>query len=225
MNSLINPTVSNVIDAVWALQAQLNPAPEAHLRRTMALHPAPFSHKELVDLCAEGSFACPPEVGRLLYALVRAMRPQVVVEFGMSHGFSTLHIAAALRDNGAGRLVTTEMHSGKIALASSLLAEAELSQWVTILEGDAVETLATVQHVDMLYLDGWTDFYLEVLKAVEPNLRSGAFIQADDMGKFGSSAAAQAYLAHVRNPENGYVSVSLSDYQGFEQSCWTGKNS
>ncbi|QCC86142.1 methyltransferase [Desulfovibrio desulfuricans] len=225
MNSLNNPTVRNVIEGTWTLQAQINPMAEAQLRKAMAHHPTPFSHKELVDLCAEGSFACPPEVGRLLYALVRAMRPQVVVEFGMSHGFSTLHIAAALRDNGAGKLVTTEMHSGKIAVARDILEEAELAPWVAILEGDAVETLSAVERVDMLYLDGWTDFYLDVLKTVEPNLRPGAFIQADDMGKFGSSAAAQAYLAYVREPENGYVSVSFSDYQGFEQSCWTGRNS
>ena len=225
MNSLTNHAVRKAIETTWALQARLNPAAEAHLRRAMALHPSPFSHKELVDLCAEGSFACPPEIGRLLYALVRAIRPQIVVEFGMSHGFSTLHIAAALRDNGAGKLVTTEMHSGKIALARATLEEAELAPWVTILKGDAVETLADVKDVDMLYLDGWTDFYLDVLKAVEPNLRPGAFIQADDLGKFGSSAAAQAYLAYVRNPENGYVSIALGDYQGFEQSSWTGKNS
>lgn len=224
MNSLNNPTVHNVITATWALQARLNPSAEAQLRRAMAQHPASFSHKELVDLCAEGSFACPPEIGRLLYALVRTMRPQVVAEFGMSHGFSTLHIAAALRDNGAGKLVTTEMNNGKIAVARGLLEEAGLLPWVTILEGDAVDTLATVSDVDMLYLDGWTDFNLDVLKTVEPNLRPGAFIQADDLGKFGSSAAAQAYLAYVRNPENGYVSVSFSDYQGFEQSCWTGRN-
>ncbi|MGD3113031.1 hypothetical protein [Streptomyces sp. YGL11-2] len=36
--------------------------------------------------------------GELLYNLVRAVRPDTVVEFGMSYGISTLYLAAAVRD-------------------------------------------------------------------------------------------------------------------------------
>jgi predicted O-methyltransferase YrrM len=43
-----------------------------------------------------------PDVGRLLYALVRASRPETVVEFGTSFGISTFHLAAAVTDNGRG---------------------------------------------------------------------------------------------------------------------------
>src|SRR5262249_44615574 len=48
------------------------------------------------------------ETGRLLYMLARSSGARTIVEFGASFGISTLHLAAALRDNGGGRLITTE---------------------------------------------------------------------------------------------------------------------
>ncbi|ABC24615.1 O-methyltransferase, family 3 (plasmid) [Rhodospirillum rubrum ATCC 11170] len=222
-NSLLDPKVSAVIERVWALQAEINPVGEAVVRADMARRTTPFTHREIVAACAAGSFACPPEIGRTLYALVRAIRPKVVLEFGTAHGFSTLHIAAALRDNGEGHLYGSEMHPAKVQAARTNLAEAGLADWVEVLEGDASETLGTVPDVDLLYLDGWTDHYLDVLQAVERNLRPGALIQADDVGKFGAGSGAKAYLAYVRDQANGYSSVTFTDYQGFEQSCFAGR--
>ena len=53
------------------------------------------------------------DAGRLLYALVRAARPATVVEFGMSLGISAIHLASAVRDNGGGRVVTTELSAAR----------------------------------------------------------------------------------------------------------------
>jgi predicted O-methyltransferase YrrM len=39
----------------------------------------------------------------LLYMLARACRAETIIEFGTSFGVSTLHLAAALRDNGQRR--------------------------------------------------------------------------------------------------------------------------
>lgn len=221
--SLTDPKVRAVIDRVWALQAEINPAGEAALRADMAQRTRPYSHHEIVEMCAPGSFACPPEIGRTLYSLVRVIRPKVVLEFGTAHGFSSLHIAAGLRDNGEGHLYGSEMHPAKVQAARTNLIEAGLADWVDVLEGDASDTLGTVRGVDLLYLDGWTDHYLDVLRAVEGNFRPGAFIQADDVGKFGAGSGAKAYLAYVRDPANGYNSVTFTDYQGFEQSCFVGR--
>src|SRR5437016_5022164 len=73
----------------------------------------------------ERSFmAVTPEVGRLIYLLVRSRRPALVVEFGTSFGLSTIHLATALRDNGSGRLISTEQIANKAARAAQNLAEA-----------------------------------------------------------------------------------------------------
>lgn len=57
------------------------------------------------------------EAGKLLYMLARSSGARTIVEFGTSFGISTLHLAAALRDNGGGRLITSEFHPAKVARA------------------------------------------------------------------------------------------------------------
>src|SRR5262245_29850829 len=102
--------------------------------------------------------AVAPEVGRLLYALVRANRPNMIVEFGTSFGLSAIHLAAALRDNGAGKLITTERSAAKAEQAKKNLAEAGLLELVQIRLGDARESLKTTSaDIDFLVLDGWKE--------------------------------------------------------------------
>ncbi len=50
--------------------------------------------------------------GRTLFALVRALRPAVVVELGVFHGASATHLLAALQANGTGKLTSVDHHSG-----------------------------------------------------------------------------------------------------------------
>ncbi len=161
-----------------------------------------------------------PEVGRLLYALVRAARPETVVEFGTSFGISTIHLAAAVADNGTGRVVTTELSDRKAATASENLEEAGLAGVVSILEGDALETLPSVTGpVGLVLLDGWKDLYLPVVRLLQPRLTSGALVVADDS----SFASTAGYLAYVRDPGNGFVSMECPVDDGVEVSSWTGR--
>ena len=61
------------------------------------------------------------ETGLLLYSLVRSTHAKTVLEFGTSFGISAIYIAATLRDNGGGRLITTEfVHALTRALANEL---------------------------------------------------------------------------------------------------------
>ena len=71
--------------------------------------PAESDAQQRADALSEFYLPVTPEAGRLLYALVRASRPTTVVEFGMSLGISAIHLASAVRDNGEGRVVTTEL--------------------------------------------------------------------------------------------------------------------
>ena len=157
--------------------------------------------------------------GQLLYALTRAARPQTVVEFGTSFGISTIHLAAAVIDNGAGHVFTTELSSAKTDRARANLAAAGVDGPVTVLAGDARETLAGVPGpIGLVLLDGWKDLYLPVLHLLEPRLAPGALVVADD-STFPSVAG---YLAYVRDPAHGYVTVSFPVEDGMEVSCWTG---
>jgi predicted O-methyltransferase YrrM len=160
------------------------------------------------------------DAGRLLYALVRAIRPQTVVEFGTSFGISTIYLAAAVTDNKTGRVITTELNSKKAAAAQANLQEAGVAGRVTILEGDALETLADVTGpIELVLLDGWKELCLPVLRLLEPKLAPGALVAADD----NSNPGMAAYLDFIRNPANGYVTVSFPVSDGVEISSWTGR--
>ncbi|SET63692.1 Predicted O-methyltransferase YrrM [Burkholderia cepacia] len=147
------------------------------------------------------------ETGTLLYMLARSRGARAIVEFGTSFGtsfgISTLHLAAALRDNGGGRLITSEFEPSKVARARANLTAAGLADLVEIREGDALRTLAAdlPDSVDLLLLDGAKGLYPEILALVEPRLRAGAFVVADN------AEYSPDYLAYVRAPENGYLSV------------------
>lgn len=143
------------------------------------------------------------ETGTLLYMLARSGGARAIVEFGTSFGISTLHLAAALRDNGGGRLITSEFEPSKVARAQANLTAAGLADLVELREGDALRTLAVdlPEPVDLLLLDGAKALYPEILARVEPRLRAGAFVVADN------AEYSPDYLAYVRAPENGYLSV------------------
>lgn len=157
--------------------------------------------------------------GDLLYALVRASRPATVVEFGTSFGISTLYLAAAVADNGTGRVFGSELNHAKVTAARANLDEAGLGSWVTILAGDAFDTLAGIPApIGLVLLDGWKDLCLPVLRLLEPRLDSGALIVADDI----NLSAMADYLTYVRDPANGYISVAFPIEDGMEVSCRAG---
>ena len=147
------------------------------------------------------------ETGTLLYMLTRSTRARTIVEFGTSFGISTLHLAAGLRDNGGGRLITTEFEASKVARALSNLTEGGLIDLVEIREGDALQTLAAdlPETVDLLLLDGAKALYPEILALVENRLRPGAMIVADN------ADYSPDYLAYVRDAGNGYLSTAFGE--------------
>jgi predicted O-methyltransferase YrrM len=180
--------------------------------------PSEASAQQRADALSDFYLPITPEAGRLLYTLVRASRPTNVVEFGMSLGISAIHLAAAVRDNGQGRVVTTELNARKVEMASANFADAGLDDLITVLHGDALETLASVDGpVQFVLLDGWKDLYVKVLALLEPRLSSGAVVVADNT----SMAGLQSYLDYVRDPANGYVSVHfpVRDSDSMEISC------
>jgi predicted O-methyltransferase YrrM len=192
----------------------------ALLRERRGTFDRPMTAQERADAMSEFYIPVTPEAGRLLYSLVRATRPSTIVEFGMSFGISAIHLAAAVRDNGTGRVVTTELSDTKIAAAKRTFAETGLDDVITILEGDALSTLADVAGpVEFVLLDGWKDLYLPIIELLEPRLSTGALVIADNA----SSSDMAPYLDRVRNQDNGYVSFNFQvrDSDSMEISCRT----
>ncbi len=113
-----------------------------------------------------------------------------------------LHLAAGLRDNGGGRLITTEFEPSKVARAREHFASAGLADLIDVREGDALRTLAQdlPDQIDLILLDGAKGLYQPILDLLEPRLHTGALV-ADDAER------SPGYLDRVRSSSSGYLSI------------------
>jgi predicted O-methyltransferase YrrM len=181
--------------------AKLSSEERADLMRSKADYLEFYGHMKDIPLPVSR------ETGALLYMLARSCRARMIVEFGTSFGISTLHLAAALRDNGGGRLITSEFEPSKVARAKNNLAAGGLSDLVELREGDALRTLSVdlPETIDLVLLDGAKALYPDILSLVESRLRPGALIVADN------ADYSPDYLARVRSIANGYMSVPFAE--------------
>ncbi|WP_371525035.1 class I SAM-dependent methyltransferase [Streptomyces sp. NBC_01283] len=214
-NTLEDRRVVSALDRMFRA-AEQDEATSGRLRAAWPQGSAPLGAQEQADAKAEVYMPISAQGGRLLYNLIRAARPATVVEFGTSFGISTLHLAAAVRDNGTGRVISTEMSAAKAAAARRTFTETGLDDLITVLEGDARDTLAALaDSADFVLLDGWKDLCLPVLRLLEPRLAPGTLVVADDV----DLEDLAPYLDYVRDPRNGYQSVTFPVEDGMEISC------
>ena len=209
MSTLTNPPVSTLLARLLDQASAVDGAVMHTLARSSPEEIAAFRGRAKTDY--RGFYgdvkhlflAVSKETGTLLYMLARATRARSIVEYGTSFGLSTLHLAAALRDNGGGRLIGSEFEPSKVARAREHLAEAGLADLVEIREGDALETLARdlPEEIDLVLLDGAKVLYPRILALLEPRLVEGALVVADNADD------SPELLARVRDPANGYLSV------------------
>ena len=164
-----------------------------------------------------------PEQGRLLYLTARELDARNVVEFGTSFGISTIYLAAAVKDNGGGCVVGSEIEPSKHARAVANLKEAGLEAFADVRLGDALESLREVpEPVDLVLLDGWKDLYLPILKLLTPRLRKRAVVMADNIFTFRKSL--RPYVEYVQSGTNGFESTTLRISDGFEYSVYLGND-
>jgi len=155
--------------------------------------------------------------GEFLYLVARSLRATRIVEFGTSFGVSTTYLAAAVKDNGGGLVIGSELEPNKVAMARRNLEEAGLDEFVDVREGDARETLRDPGGtVDMVLLDGFKQLYLHMLMMLTPHLRQGGVVLGDNIFTFRRALA--PYVSFVRNPDNGFYSVTLFLGDGTEYS-------
>jgi predicted O-methyltransferase YrrM len=207
--TLLSPPLANLLDQLFA-EANAAGSPTMTAMSSAERARLLTSKTEYLDLYGRLKDLWLPvsrETGELLYILARSMKASNVVEFGTSFGISTLFLGAALRDNGGGRIITTEFEPSKVARARRNIAEAQLSDLIEIREGDALRTLAgdLPGDIDLLVLDGAKAIYPEVLTLVEERLRLGALVVADN------ADLCPEYLERVRSPSRGYMSVPFAD--------------
>lgn len=111
------------------------------------------------------------------YALIRILKPYLVVETGTDKGLGTLLIAQALKENGVGIVYTLDVDP----YAGSLIEE---SKWnnIKVLRGDSLELLKEIKEIDLFIHDSdhsRNHEYLEY-KTVEKNLSPYGVVLSDN---------------------------------------------
>lgn len=148
-----------------------------------------------------------PLGARLLAILTRLSGGRRVLELGTATGYSALHIAQGLADDGS--LVSLERDTGRAVEARVNFQRAGVEKRVQVLEGEAMQALAGLSEpFDLAFLDFEKTEYLRSLPHLQRLLRPGGMLVADNTG---FNAAQDFNQALKDSPQ--WLEVNLLCYQ------------
>jgi caffeoyl-CoA O-methyltransferase len=124
-----------------------------------------------------------PNEGRLLQLLTEIAGSRRILEIGTLGGYSAIHFARALPDDGA--LISLEIDEHHAGVARNNVERAGLSEKVEIRVGDARELLAAIIEdeegpFDVIFIDADKESYPEYLDASLRLVRAGSLILGDN---------------------------------------------
>jgi predicted O-methyltransferase YrrM len=162
----------------------------------------------------------------MIYLLAILNGATRIIECGTSFGVTTIYMALAVNQNKRGQkekdfgVFTIEKDGKKVTKAKSIWKEAgeEVENCIDVREGDVLAVLAQDEIlplvVDLVFLDAWTSLALPALKLVLPRLRNGSVVVADRTIK--GKILYHDFLTFVRDPANGFLSLTVPSPEGFE---------
>lgn len=157
--------------------------------------------------------AVAPTTGRFLFSIVSPQSDCEVLEIGGSRGYSSIWLAAGVRNLG-GRVLSLEQDPLKVAAWRQNIAEAGLEEWAELVEGDARETLAGIEDVfDVVFIDAEKDDYEQLFQLARPKLEPGALVIADNVTSHPDPLA--QYSAN-RQADPTLISVTVPLDRGLE---------
>jgi caffeoyl-CoA O-methyltransferase len=154
--------------------------------------------------------------GRFLFALVAPQNGCEVLEIGGSRGYSAIWFAAGARMLG-GRVLSLEHDPAKCEAWRRNIADAGLEEWADLIEGDAHETLPTIEDVfDVVFIDAEKDDYERLFALARPKLEPGGVVVADNvlsheetLGAYSRARQADPTLESVTLPLDRGLEVSV----------------
>jgi predicted O-methyltransferase YrrM len=119
--------------------------------------------------------------GQFLFAFVSPQTDCEVLEIGGSRGYSTIWLAAGVRNLG-GRVLSLENDPAKVEAWGANIDEAGLRGWAELVAGDAFETLRRIDDVfDVVFLDAEKEQYEQLFGEARAKLEPGAVVIADNV--------------------------------------------
>jgi predicted O-methyltransferase YrrM len=136
------------------------------------------------------------EEGKLLQVLAAMHGVKTIVEVGTLAGYSTIWMARGLPGDeyGGGHIYTLNKDPRHIAMAKESFAKSDVAERITMLEGDAKDSLEKLAQdkafkakpLDMVFIDADKISYNIYLDWAEQHVRKGGLIIADNTFLFGS---------------------------------------
>jgi len=222
MKSMINdPALESLLDRLYAQDDSQSREVDDNfslLSRTDGTQP--LLDAEAKSFLANKFVALDRDKAEFCYALCRSIGARRVVEAGTSYGVSTLYLAAAVRDTcavngGEGIVIGTEYEPAKVETAKQHFAEAGLSAFIDLREGDLRKTLQQIGGaVDFMLVDIWTPMARPALELVAPHLKQGAIVVCDNTAPGRNDY--RDYFEFIRAPAHGFRTMTLPFKGGFE---------
>jgi len=123
-------------------------------------------------------------LGRTLENLVLHRRPRKIIEFGVYHGYSTVHMANGLKRLGRGHLIACdlwdkyEFNHTTMDVAQKNVDRYMLTDYVTLWQANFHEWLSNPTPFDMLHVDisNNGDLIEEMLTKLAPQIKTGSIV-------------------------------------------------
>ena len=223
------PLLATLLVAFGALQLHLFRTREEQDKDLLRQIQALFSLYNLIEFRALPpwftGWAATPELGARLYQLVRDKTPDLVVELGS--GASSVIIAAALEENGEGRLISVDQSEDYAEQTNRQLARQGLSIRAQVVVAPIIETsvdgrpslwydpdrIPEAGPIDMLVIDGPHRELQKMarypaLPMLFDRLAPGAIIVLDDADRKDERKSVQAWVDSFDGLEAEFVETS-----------------
>ncbi len=169
--------------------------------------------KDFLDKFSRTGLNTTPPDAMMLRILVESRGAKRGVEVGAASGFGAMNMGIAFERTG-GHLYSLEIDPRRVEVTRQNLQKLGLEKSVTVVEGDALKTLSTLTgEFDFVFLDALKPDYLKYLKLIEPRLKRGAVVVADNTVLYERQMA--DFLTYVRtSPDYDTVTIRASDEKG-----------
>ncbi len=154
-----------------------------------------------------------PGDAMMLRILVEARGAKRGVEVGSATGYGAINMGIAFERTG-GHLYTLDIDPRMVRATRENLEKVGLEDVVTVIEGDALQMLPTIEGpVDFVFLDALKRDYFKYFKLLEPKLKPGAVIVADNVIQ--SEREMKDFLDFIQNsPDYDTVIIRASMEKG-----------
>lgn len=151
------------------------------------LQPVTGGLKDLEDFArSENIPVIPHETVAYFRLLLESLQPEKILEIGTAIGFSALLMAEYATQ---AQITTIDRNPEMIELAKANFAKYDSRQQITLLEGDAVDLLETLEgSYDLVFMDSAKSKYVVFLPQVLKRLNPGGLVLIDDVFQGGDVA-------------------------------------